>query len=184
LRRAPFRRMAEGGMGDSADHGELRDAFRDVMRHVAATVHAVTTFHDGERYGILATSVSSLSFDPPSLLVCINRTASLHDPIATADRFCVNVLGVAHREVARCLERGGAGGERFAIGQWIEEDGVPVLADAQSSLICRVALRREFGTHTIFVGEVTAVRHRANAKPLTYYDRRYIDITGAPDLPE
>lgn len=171
-------------MGDSAQEDELAGAFRDAMRHVSATVHAVTTGHGGQRYGILATAVSSLSFDPPSLLVCINRAASLHDPIATADRFCVNVLGVGNREVASCFQRGGKGAERFSVGQWIEEEGVPVLADAQSSLICRVALRQEFGTHTIFVGEVTAVRHRANAKPLTYYDRRYIDITGAPDLPE
>ena len=162
---------------------ELLGAFRDAMRHVAATVHAVTTGHGGERYGIIATSVSSLSFDPPSLLVCINRSASLHDPIATADKFCVNVLGVGHRAVADCFLRGGASSERFSVGEWIEEVGVPVLADAQSSLICKVALRQEFGTHTIFVGEVVAVRHRSNAKPLTYYDRRYIDITGAPDLP-
>lgn len=171
-------------MGDSGDQDDLLDAFRDAMRHVSATVHAITTGHDGERYGILATSVSSLSFDPPSLLVCINRSASLHDPLATADKFCVNVLGVGNRDVAACLQRGGTGEGRFAVGHWIEEQGMPVLADAQSSLICRVALRQQFGTHTIFVGEVAAVRHRANAKPLTYYDRRYIDITGAPDLPE
>lgn len=169
-------------MGDSTKDDELREAFRDAMRHVSATVHAVTTGHDGERYGIIATSVSSLSFDPPSLLVCINRSASLHDPIATADKFCVNVLGVANRDVAQCFQRGGTTQERFSVGEWIEEEGVPVLADAQTSLICRVALRQEFGTHTIVVGEVVAVRHRANAKPLTYYDRRYIDITGAPDL--
>ena len=170
-------------MGDSTGQDELRDAFRDAMRHVAATVHAITTGHGGERFGIIATSVSSLSFDPPSLLVCINRAASLHDPIATADRFCVNVLGVGHRAIADSFQRRGTSEERFSVGEWNEEEGVPVLADAQSSLICRVALRQEFGTHTIFVGEVIAVRHRTNAKPLTYYDRRYIDITGAPDLP-
>jgi len=170
-------------MEDSTEKGELLGAFRDAMRHVAATVYAVTTGHGGERFGIIATSVNSLSFDPPSLLVCINRAASLHDPIATADRFCVNVLGVGHRAIADCFLRRGTSEERFSVGEWIEEEGVPVLADAQSSLICKVALRQEFGTHTIFVGEVIAVRHRTNAKPLTYYDRRYIDITGAPDLP-
>lgn len=171
-------------MGDSAEDNDLLGAFRDAMRHVSATVHAITTGHGGARYGIIATSVSSLSFDPPSLLVCINRSASLHDPLATTDKFCVNVLGVGNRDVAQCFQRGGTGEERFSTGHWIEEEGVPVLADAQSSLICRVAQRTMFGTHTIFVGEVTGVRHRANAKPLTYYDRRYIDITGAPDLPE
>src|SRR5690606_15060056 len=79
---------------------ELLHAFRSAMRHVAATVYAVTTGHSGGRYGILATAVSSLSFDPPSLLVCINRSASLHAPLASAEIFCVNVLGLGNRDVA------------------------------------------------------------------------------------
>src|SRR6187200_2725097 len=79
---------------------ELLDAFRLAMRHVAATVYAVTTGHGGNRFGILATAVSSLSFDPPSLLVCVNRTASLHGPLASAETFCVNVLGLGNRDVA------------------------------------------------------------------------------------
>jgi len=175
--------MARFAMPDSMDRDTILAAFRDAMRHVAATVYAVTTGCDGERYGIIATAVSSLSFDPPSLLVCINRLASLHDPIATADKFCVNVLGVPHREIADNFLKGGSGEDRFGIGEWIEEEGVPVLANAQSSFVCRVAQRQVFGTHTIFVGELIAARHRANAKPLTYYDGRYIDISEAPDMP-
>lgn len=162
---------------------DILDAFRSAMRHVAATVYAVTTGHGGERFGILATAVSSLSFDPPSLLVCINRTASLHEPMASADKFCVNVLGVGNRDVADCFTRTGKGEGRFAVGEWLEEQGVPVLASAQSSLVCRIAHRHAFGTHTIFIGELIAARHRENAKPLTYYDGRYIDITQAPDQP-
>lgn len=160
---------------------DILDAFRSAMRHVAATVYAVTTGHDGERFGILATAVSSLSFDPPSLLVCINQTGSIHEPLASTDRFCVNVLGVGNRDVADCFGRGGNGEERFSIGDWVEEQGVPVLASAQSSLVCRIAHRHAFGTHTIIIGELIAARHRENAKPLTYYDGRYIDITEAPD---
>ncbi|WEK47087.1 MAG: flavin reductase family protein [Candidatus Andeanibacterium colombiense] len=157
----------------------LLDTFRLSLRHIAATVYAITTGHGGERFGIIATAVNSLSFDPPSLLVCVNHSASLHDPLQTAEMFCVNVLGIGNRGVADCFAKGGS--ERFAVGEWEEELGVPVLASAQSSLICRVARRETFGTHTIFIGELVAARHRANAKPLTYYDGRYIDITEAPD---
>lgn len=156
-------------------------AFRDAMRHVAATVYAVTTGHEGQRFGILATAVSSLSFDPPSLLVCINRSASLHEPMASADTFCVNVLGLGNRDVADCFMKKGNAEDRFAVGDWAEEHGVPVLATAQSSLVCRIAHRHAYGTHTIFIGELIAARHRENAKPLTYYDGRYIDISEAPD---
>ncbi|HWK40460.1 MAG TPA: flavin reductase family protein [Croceibacterium sp.] len=159
---------------------ELLDSFRSAMRHVAATVYAVTTGHGGGRYGILATAVSSLSFDPPSLLVCVNRSASLHAPLASADIFAVNVLGLGNRDVAEHFMNCGAD-DRFVVGEWEESHGIPVLATAQSSLICRTRHRHEFGTHTIFIGELIAANHRDNAAPLTYYDRRYIDISAAPE---
>ena len=167
-------------MTESAqERGELLEAFRDAMRHVAATVYAVTTTHEGRRYGILATAVNSLSFDPPSLLVCINRNASLHDPLFAAQTFAVNVLGLANRDVADQFMLPDAA-SRFAIGAWEEQLGVPVLSNAQSSFVCRMANRHEFGTHSVFIGELLAARHRQDAAPLTYFDRHYIDISEAP----
>ncbi|MXO59679.1 flavin reductase [Altererythrobacter salegens] len=157
----------------------LLESFRTAMRHVAATVHAVTTGPVGGRHGILATAVSSLSFEPPSLLVCINRAASLHEPLACAETFCVNVLGMGNRDVADAFFRN-RGEERFAVGEWAELYGVPILQSAQSSFVCRTAHRHEFGTHTVFIGELLACHHRADARPLTYYDRHYIDIEAAP----
>jgi flavin reductase (DIM6/NTAB) family NADH-FMN oxidoreductase RutF len=159
---------------------DLLDSFRSAMRHVAATVYAVTTGQVGERHGILATAVSSLSFEPPSLLVCVNRAASLHEPLACAETFCVNVLGLGCREIAEVFEKA-RGEDRFAVGDWREEHGVPVLASAQSWFICRTAHRHEFGTHTIFIGQLIDAHHRENATPLTYYDRHYIDISAAPE---
>ena len=159
---------------------DLLHAFRSAMRHVAATVYAVTTGHGGDRYGILATAVSSLSFDPPSLLVCVNRSASLHAPLASAETFCVNVLGLGNRDVAEQFMQPYPT-DRFAVGAWDEWLGVPVLETAQSSFICRRAHCHEFGTHSIFIGELIAARHRTDAAPLTYYDRHYIDISEAPE---
>jgi flavin reductase (DIM6/NTAB) family NADH-FMN oxidoreductase RutF len=167
-------------MSDFPDHPAILEAFRAAMRHVAATVYAVTTGRTGERHGILATAVSSLSFDPPSLLVCINRAASLHEPLACAETFCVNVLGLGNRDIAEAFTRE-RGESRFSIGEWTEAHGVPVLTNAQSSFVCRTAHRHEFGTHTIFIGELIDARHREDAAPLTYYDRHYIDISAAPE---
>ena len=165
---------------DSAqDRGELLAAFQSAMRHVAATVYAVTTMHEGKRYGILATAVSSLSFDPPSLLVCINRSASLYRPLVDQQRFAVNVLGMSNRDVAdhfmdpKVLDR-------FSVGAWDDGDGVPVLATAQSSFVCSLVNAHDFGTHSIFIGELIAAHHRQDATPLTYFDRQYIDISAAP----
>lgn len=159
-------------------HEQLVEAFRESMRHVASTVYAVTTIDSGNRYGILATAVSSLSFEPPSLLVCVNRSASLHDPLERAERFCINVLGLGNRDVAEHFMLPDA--DRFAVGDWVDDHGVPVLVSAQSSLVCRTVHRHEFGTHTIFIGELLAAKHREDATPLTYYDRGYIDISAAP----
>ncbi len=159
---------------------EQLDAFRAAMRHVAATVYAVTTGHGGGRYGILATAVSSLSFEPPSLLVCVNRSASRHAPLASADTFCVNVLGLGNRDVAEHFMLPHPT-ERFTVGEWEEAHGVPVLATAQSSFICRRVHCHDFGTHSIFIGELIAAHHRKDATPLTYYDRQYIDISRAPE---
>src|SRR5690606_1825113 len=116
-----------------------------------------------------------------SLLVCVNRSASLHAPLASAETFCVNVLGLGNRDVAEHFMQG-PGEERFAVGEWEEEEwGVPVLASAQSSFICRRRHCHDFGTHSIFIGELVAAKHRTDAAPLTYYDRHYIDISGAPE---
>jgi flavin reductase (DIM6/NTAB) family NADH-FMN oxidoreductase RutF len=159
---------------------ELLDAYRLAMRHVASTVYAVTTGEIGQRHGILATAVSSLSFDPPSLLVCVNRSASLYEPLAVAEVFAVNVLGLGNRDVAEQFMLG-RGEDRFEVGRWEQHHNVPVLASAQSSFVCRRVHCHEFGTHSIFIGELLAAGHRADAAPLTYYDRHYIDISGAPE---
>jgi flavin reductase len=154
--------------------------FQDTMRHIAAAVYAITTAHEGERFGIVATAFSSVSFDPPSILICVNQDTSIHAPLMQVEHFCVNVLGAGNRDVAdACMMLKGE--ERFSAGEWVEQEGVPVLATAQSSMICRIADRHRFGTHTIIIGELISANHRDNAKPLTYYDRRYIDISQAPD---
>lgn len=170
--------MTESAEQPIQDPAELLDAFRMAMRHVAATVYAVTTSHQGQRYGILATAVNSLSFDPPSLLACVNRSASLHGPLLASGVFAVNVLGQGNRDVATRFTDPGQ--DRFAGSDWQELAGVPVLADAQSSFVCRLAHAHVFGTHSIFVGELLAAHHRQDAAPLTYFDRQFIDITRAP----
>ena len=72
---------------------DLRTQFRVAMRRYPAAVTIVTASDNQRRHGMTATAVTSLSLDPPSLLVCLNRTTLLHDIMLSARRFCVNVLG-------------------------------------------------------------------------------------------
>ena len=96
----------------------LKDALRQAMRRLTSAVCVVTTEHDGGRYGMTATSVTSVSLDPPSLLLCVNRLARLHDPLVRRGSFCVNILHADDSEIAQSFGGACAGEERFARGAW------------------------------------------------------------------
>lgn len=158
--------------------------FREAMRRLAAGVTIVTAVHDGEKGGLTATAVCSLSADPPQILVCVNRSAHAHDLIHKGDRMCVNVL--AHDQQALAARFAGQNGitgpERFLAGRWIaEKTGAPVLADALASFECVVAERVSASTHTIFIGKVVGVRVRAVGRPLLYASGAYAGVRALVD---
>jgi flavin reductase (DIM6/NTAB) family NADH-FMN oxidoreductase RutF len=152
------------------------EAFRQGMRRLAAGVTIVTTLCDGERSGLTATAVASLSIDPPQVLVCVHRDAGAHDLIDRGARLCINVLSHAHQKLAARFagQDGVFGAERFKVGRWITlKTGAPVLTDALASFDCIVTERIQASTHTIFIGHVVAVRSRPKARPLVYASGTY-----------
>lgn len=153
---------------------DIQEAFRTAMRRVAATVAIVSAQHEGERHGTTATSVTSISMDPPSVLVCFNQASRLHDFLHNQDRFCVNVLHTANLNVGRIFSSNAPAEERFAAGDWrTDADGLPYLADAQANLFCRKEQELGYGSHTIFIGRVLRALSRAEISPLLYRDGRY-----------
>lgn len=147
---------------------ELATGFKDAMRKLAATVTLVTTAEDGARHGMPATAVTSLSMDPPSVLVCINRSASMHGPTTRSRYFCVNLLAAAQ---AGLLKEFGSrpSSERFVAGDWQEGPyRLPYLADAAAALFCAVEDEMHYGTHTVFVGRIVGVAADGTADPLVY----------------
>jgi flavin reductase (DIM6/NTAB) family NADH-FMN oxidoreductase RutF len=150
-------------------------AFREAMRHLAGGVAIVTAGRDEGRVGMTATSVTSLSAEPPTLLVCINRSASLRPALDRAGHFAVNLLGDRHQGLAdRFAGRHGvAGHERFARGRWSTlATGAPVLADALAAFDCGIEEIIERHSHAIVVGRVQAVRITA-AAALVYWHGGY-----------
>lgn len=144
--------------------------FRRAMRAHAAGVTILTTTLRGRAYGMTATAVSSLCMTPPALSVCINRDASIHDPLLERGLFCVNVLQADAAEFCRAFSAA-ASAERFTVGRWTrDENDLPVLADSQASIICRLGPTLVFGSHTIAVGEVTGVAIAEALEPLIYLD--------------
>lgn len=138
---------------------DLTDAFKLAMRALASTPTIVTTLAEGERHGMAATAVTSLSMDPPSLVVCVNRTASMHRHLAAGQPFCVNILQSQHADL--CMAFGGrvSPEERFGVGEWVAgEHDLPALADAAAAVFCRVSTMLDHGSHTVVIGDVDAVR--------------------------
>ena len=149
--------------------------FKDGMRHLVGAVTLITTLHESQRRGLTATAVCSLTAEPPSLLVCVNRNAEAHDLIAAAGCFCVNVLGYQHQDLAESFAaRDGSKGEaRFARGSWSRlVTGAPHLVDSLAAFDCEVFDAHAFATHTMYLGRVVAVQ-AGNGAPLLYAHGRF-----------
>ncbi len=157
------------------DPAELAADFRQAMRRLAATVSIITA---APRLGIAATSVVSLTLEPPALLVCVNRDASIFPALALGAAFCVNILASGHGALTAAF-----GGQlpreaRFGVGDWrfgpdgAGADAPPWLADAQSNIFCRVDAFLDYGTHRIVVGRAERVRLHGAVDPLIWSDGR------------
>ncbi|MEQ1611528.1 MAG: flavin reductase family protein [Hyphomicrobiaceae bacterium] len=147
------------------------DDFRACMRHLAGAVTVIATGAPGHRFGLTATAVCSLSDDPATLLVCVNRAASAHDVISRNRNFSVNLLADDQEPIAgRFSGRAGHKGEtRFEGGDWRTlATGAPTLVNSLTTFDCEVNQEHVFATHTIFIGRVVASTTRGSAEPLVY----------------
>lgn len=157
-----------------AHAADLADQMKNAMRRLAKSVVIVTTRYQGERMAMAATAVDSLSLEPPSLLFCVNRTASIFPALSGKAAFCVNILARAHEPLAHLCGGQARGEARFAQGAWAEgPNGVPCLEDAQASIFCETDGEFFYGTHGIFIGRVQGVRLHGSVEPLIYADARY-----------
>jgi flavin reductase len=174
--------MALPGAGDEptptpVSGQELVSSFKSAMRRLAATVTIVTGGTPEQRGGFAATAVCSLTTDPPALLICVNRSASLHDRLSMGALFCVNLLHAAHEELAGQFGGKVASADRFSYGTWShDKDGIAYLSDAQANVFCTVDGLMAYGTHSIIVGKVRHVRVHGAIAPLIYADGRFIAI--------
>jgi flavin reductase len=152
----------------------LRDDFRAAMRRLASTVAVVTCRREDEWAGMAATSVTSLSMDPPSILVCVNRGARFRGAIRQGSPFTVNLLDRRHEPVSVAFGGAQSGPDRFGVGRWrAGESGVPWLEDGVAAIDCVVDGEVEYGTHSIIIGLVRGARVSGAATPLIYLNGQY-----------
>jgi len=155
------------------------DDFRKGMRKLAAAVNVISTDHDGELHGLLATAVCSVCATPPTLLICINQSATACAPIAASKRFCVSVLSQAQHDLAQKFLTVKSN-ERLNLCKWQRlSTGAPAIEGALVNFDCEVAQVVDAGTHTIFLGRVVEAAFADADTPLLYFDGGYAGMTPA-----
>lgn len=155
---------------------EHRAAFLGTMRQVPGAVAIIACEHGDTRGGLAATAWTSVCADPPTMLVCVNRSASAHRLFGAAKAFTINLVSCDDAETVAIFsaQRGLNGQDRFLADAWRKGDtGQPVLATATAAFECRLIETYEHGTHTVLIGEVAAVHCRPDHPALVYVDGGY-----------
>jgi flavin reductase (DIM6/NTAB) family NADH-FMN oxidoreductase RutF len=148
---------------------DVAQTFREAMAGLASGVAVITARRpDGHPCGLVATSVSSFSADPPSALVSVAHSSRCHAALTEGEAFGVHVLAADQEPVARVFA--GLGDDKFAGIDWRWDEGVPHVAGALSYLRCRRSAVFELYDHTLLVGDVTSCT-TADAEPLVYMSR-------------
>jgi flavin reductase (DIM6/NTAB) family NADH-FMN oxidoreductase RutF len=153
--------------------------FRSAMRHLAGGVSVITVGRGKDITGMTVTSVSSLSVDPPALIVSINRDSSSWPLLKCHGFFGVNILTADQIDIAeRFTGKGGLkGADRFAGAQWITGvAGVPLFVDALAAIECEAEDIVERHSHAIVIGRVLAIQLSSRTAALAYWQGQYVAI--------
>ena len=159
--------------------GILPDDFRGAMRHLTGGVSVITAGRGPEITGMTVTSVSSLSVEPATLIVSVNREASSWPLVKRLGFFGVNILAANQIEVAeRFTGKGGLkGAERFGGAQWTTRvSGVPLLVGALAAIDCAVEDIVERHSHAVLIGRALDITSSARTAALAYWQGRYVAI--------
>ncbi|WP_020482392.1 flavin reductase family protein [Methylomonas sp. MK1] len=148
--------------------------FKNALKLWASGVTVVTTQgRDNQPRGMTATAFSSVSLDPPQILVCLNQATDTGAALLESRRFAVNILNSAQEDVSNQFAGSTTQEQRFASIAWqVGENGAPILSEALAVLECRVVQQVQAGSHWVIIGEVDSVVCR-EGDPLLYYHSAY-----------
>ncbi len=148
------------------------DEFRSTLSRFACGVTIVTTKNGtGALFGITVSAFSSVSLDPPLILICVDRSAASHDPLLESGIFAVNLLNVEQVAMSQRFAspiEGKFDGLEFTLGEF----GLPLLSGCIANLECRVRNTADGGDHTVFIAEVQTASV-ADGDPLLYFRGDY-----------
>lgn len=154
------------------------DDFKRAMRALPAQVAVISSRSDKVRIAMTATAVTSMSAEPPQILICVHKLARPTAIMRAAGAFAVNLLTARQMQIAnQCARPALEPEQRFDLGDWTESThlGQPLLDGAMVNLECELTSQSEQGTHYVFVGLIRSIRFAAG-EPLLYHDASYREI--------
>lgn len=147
-----------------------KDGFRAVMRRLAGGVCIITSYDEGRPYGLTSTAVSSVTADPPTLLVGINQTSKTHNAIKNAGLFAVNFLSTEQSDLSALFASKNP--NKFENIPYRMINGCPVLDQTCGFVVCKVSGSFIEGSHTLFLGRLLD-SSVATGQPLIYHEGQY-----------
>lgn len=148
--------------------------FITAMANMPAPVAIVTTGAEGARVGMTVSAVSSLSVDPPSILVCINKNATAYADVIANRRFGVNIVHFEQADITLHFAQKDV--DRFSHGQWQQSrTDVPLLTGAAAAIACTIAAEYDGFSHAILVGRVDEIilATGETIHPVAYANRKF-----------
>lgn len=163
--------------------GIQSETFRQVMGHFVTGVTVVSAF-DGDRpFGITVNALSSVSLDPPLVMVALDRRRFLTPIVRAAGRYAVNILSEDQQALSDCFAGAPVtpGREAFCGAAWHRgSTGLPLIDGAIATLECTVVETFSAGDHDLFIGRVDALANDpSHPMPLLFYRRQYLRIEHA-----
>ncbi len=166
--------------------GPTSETFRRVMGHFVTGVTVVTTLDAEQPHGITVNALSSVSLEPPLVMVALDRRRRITPLVRAAGRFAVNVLAEDQQALADCFAGAPVEPDReaFCGAAWRPgPHAMPLLDGAIASLECSTVDVIPAGDHDLFIGRVEAMASEEHhPMPLLYYRRRYLRVERSHEL--
>ena len=151
----------------------IQDNFSLAMRRYIYSVSIMSNKDNADNpNAITVSSVTSISMDPPSLLICINKSSRIHNSIELESKFCINLLNNKQEDLSNICSDEDMYDQRFKDENW-NLDGIPFLKNAQANIFCKVDKLTSYHTHTIVIGLVEDANYADEISTLTYVDGEY-----------
>ncbi|ENW0180016.1 4-hydroxyphenylacetate 3-monooxygenase, reductase component [Neisseria gonorrhoeae] len=153
----------------------FQTSFRDAMASCAAGVHVITTDGAAGRYGITMTAVAPVTDEPPTVMLCINRSARIIPILSENGSLCINMLADEHQDVAEHFAglTGLSPEERFAYHIWHRgKTGQLEIEGALAPLHGHIVGKHEIGTHFVFYVRLDEIKNCGCKRPALLYFRR------------